>query len=147
MATNRKAFFHYAIIDIFEAGIVLSGPEVKSLRLGNVSMEGSFARVANNEVFIHNLTIQPYEFNHVEKTDPARTRKLLFNAAEIKRLIGQTQIKGNTLIPLEIYFKGSWAKIKIGLAKGKNYMDKRDTIKKRDMAREVNREFKGNFKA
>lgn len=142
VATNRKALFNYAVLETFEAGICLAGPEVKSARLGQVTLESSFARVDGEEIFIHNLRINPYAFNHVETLDPDRTRKLLLGRKEINKLIGKTRIKGLALVPLEMYFKGGWAKVKLALAEGKKHQDKRDTIKKREASRDMQRAFK-----
>ncbi|MDD4004351.1 MAG: SsrA-binding protein SmpB [Elusimicrobiaceae bacterium] len=139
VATNRKALFNYAVLETYEAGICLTGPEVKSVRLGNVTIEGSFARVDGDEVFLHNLSIRPYEFNHVQVLPPDRIRKLLLGRKEIDRLIGKTRIKGHTLVPLEIYFKNGWAKLKLALAQGKQHKDKRDSIKKREVERDMER--------
>lgn len=139
VATNRKALFNYAVLETYEAGMSLTGSEVKSLRLGNVTIEGSFARVNGEEVFVHNLTIQPYEFSTIDRPAPDRIRKLLLGRREINKLIGQTRIKGHTLVPLEIYFKNGWAKMKLALAEGKQHKDKRATIKKREVARDMQR--------
>ncbi|HOX23903.1 MAG TPA: SsrA-binding protein SmpB [Elusimicrobiales bacterium] len=147
VASNRKALHDYHITDTYEAGLCLTGPEVKSLRERQVSMEQSFARLNGGEAFILNLNIKPYRFDHVTTTlEPARTRKLLLKASELKKLIGRVAIKGNSLIPLEIYFKRGWAKVKLGLAEGKKAADKRDSIKKKDLEREVRREFKSSFR-
>ncbi|NLO92618.1 MAG: SsrA-binding protein SmpB [Elusimicrobia bacterium] len=147
VASNRKALHNYHITDSYEAGLCLSGPEVKSLREKQVSMEQSFARLNGGEAFLHNLSINPYKFDHSGALyEPARTRKLLLKSAELKKLIGAVSIKGNTLVPLEIYFKRGWAKVKIGLAQGKKAADKRDDIKKKDLEREVRRQFRSDFR-
>ena len=146
VSVNRKALFNYHIIETFEAGLSLLGPEVKSLRLRQASLDGSFAIIEKNEVLLHNLHITPYAFNHVQELNPLRTRKLLLKRNEIKRLTGQTSIKGHALVPLEIYFRNGWAKIKLALAKGKKFYDKRENIRKKDMARELKRDFKVKYK-
>ena len=146
VASYRKAWHHYEIFEEFEAGICLKGPEVKSLREGKASMEGSFARVEGVEVFLHNLHIPPYRHNTLEDIPPTRPRKLLLHRKEIAKLLGKQQVKGLALIPLEIYFKNGWAKVRLALAKGKRGPDKRDSIRKKDASREMEREFKGRFK-
>lgn len=146
VATNRKARFHYEILEEYEAGLALKGPEVKSLRNGKISLEGAFALVENDEVFLHNLHISPYAMNTVEEISPTRTRKLLMRRKEILRLTGRHQVKGLSLIPLEIYFKHGWAKVRLALAKGKRGPDKRESIRKKDAAREMERSFKNKFK-
>jgi len=146
VATYRKALHHYEIFEEMEAGLCLKGPEVKSLRDGKVSMDGSFARVEGTEVFLHNLHIPPYKNNTVEDIPPTRTRKLLLHTKEIAKLLNKQQVKGLSLIPLEIYFKRGWAKVRLALAKGKRGPDKRESIKKKEASREMEREFKGRFK-
>jgi len=149
VATNRKAFHHYEILETYEAGMVLSGSEVKSLRAGQASIQEGFARVSGSQVLLYNVHIPPYIHNtRGESYDPIRTRKLLLHQAEIKRLMGrlQGQGKGCTLLPLEIYFKRGWAKLSLALAKGKRGPDRRDQIKKRDTSRELERDFKGRYK-
>lgn len=148
VATNRKAFHNYHITDTYEAGIVLTGAEVKSMRDKQVSMEQSFARLDGGQAFLHNLNIKPYRYDHnLAVYEPARTRKLLLNRTELKKLLGRVSIKGSTIVPLEIYFKNGWAKVKLGLAEGKKAVDKRDDIKKKDIEREVRREFKADFRS
>lgn len=141
---NKKAFFDYFVDETYEAGIVLKGTEVKSLRLGRANLRDSFARIRNNEVYLINLHISPYEQgDRFTQPDTTRTRKLLLNRTEIKKLIGKTKEKGYTLIVTKIYFKRGKAKAELGLARGKKHYDKRESIKKKDMEREVSREFKG----
>ena len=148
VATNRKAFHNYHITDTYEAGIVLTGAEVKSMRDKQVSMEQSFARLDGGQAFLHNLNIKPYRYDHnLAVYEHARTRKLLLNRTELKKLLGRVSIKGCTIVPLEIYFKNGWAKVKLGLAEGKKAVDKRDDIKKKDVEREVRREFKADFRS
>jgi len=139
---NRKAYFDYFIDEVIEAGIVLSGPEVKSIRLGKVNINDGFARIQKGEVYLHNAHISPYPFTPLESFDPTRTRKLLLHRREIKRLIGKTEEKGYTLIPLKLYFRDQYVKVELGLAKGKKKYDKRETIRRRDEEREMQRQRK-----
>ena len=134
---NRRAAYDYFIDEVYEAGMLLLGPEAKSLREGRASLVDSYARVKKGEVYLHNMRITPYPHAHHMNLDPTRTRKLLLNKGEIKRLIGKTEQKGYTLIPLKVYFSGSWAKVELGLAKGKRRVDKRRTLKEKDLKREM----------
>ena len=134
---NKKAFHDYSINEVLEAGIVLLGPEVKSLRDGRSSLVDGYARIKNGEVFLYNMHITPYPFAHNLNLDPKRTRKLLLNKQEIKRLIGKTKEKGYTLIPLKVYFFNSRAKVELGLAKGKKKFDKRHALKEKEQKREI----------
>jgi len=141
---NKKAFHNYFIEDTYEAGISLLGTEVKSLRQGKANLGDSYAKIKNGEVFLIDAHISPYShanrFNH----DPLRPRKLLLHKREIKRLIGKVQEKGYTLIPLRLYFsEGGKAKVELGLAKGKKLIDKRETIKRKAIDREIERGRKG----
>ena len=140
---NRKANFDYEIIDTFESGIVLTGTEIKSIRLGKANLKDSYAIVRNHELYILNMHISSYEqgnrFNHEE----TRTRKLLMHKEEIAKLEEKIKLEGFTLIPLKLYFKKGNAKILLGLAKGKKNYDKRETIKKKDMDRQVQKDLKG----
>lgn len=144
VSDNRQARHLYEILETYEAGIQLVGTEVKAIRAGKVNLRDGFALVRNGEALLLNVHISPYEasgqyFNH----DPRRTRKLLLNRKEINKLIGQVEQKGLTLVPLKMYFKGSWVKISIGLGRGKKLYDKRETLKRRqderDMARMLKR--------
>lgn len=146
VATNRRARHNFHILETFEAGISLQGPEVKSLRLKQASMDQSFARVDNNEVFLHGLHIAPYAFNTLQSLDPVRTRKLLLKQKEIRRLCGRNTVKGTAIIPLEIYFRRGWAKVLVAIARGKQGPDKRESIKRRDTAREMQRDFREKYK-
>ena len=139
---NRKASHDYFIDEVLEAGIVLLGPEVKSLREGRASLMDGYARVNNGEIFLYNMHITPYPYTHHLNLDPKRTRKLLLNRTEIKRLIGKTKVKGYSLIPLKVYFDGSWAKVELGLAKGKRKVDKRHTLREKELKREMELERK-----
>ncbi len=142
VATNRKAYHDYFIEDSFEAGLVLQGTEVKSLRLGLANLTDSYAIVKNNEVFLFNANISPYPFGNIMNHEPLRTRKLLLHRDEIRKLVGKMTQKGFTLIPLKIYFTRGKAKVQIGLAKGKKAFDKRETIKEKESKREVERTVK-----
>jgi SsrA-binding protein len=136
---NRKAYHDYHIEDVFEAGIVLSGTEVKSLRQGKANLKDSYVIINEGELFLLNCHISPYSHGNIMNHDPLRTRKLLMHEEEIKGLSGKIATKGYTLIPLKIYFKNSFAKVEIGLAKGKRLFEKRETIKEREARREIER--------
>jgi SsrA-binding protein len=142
IATNRQARFRFHLLETFEAGIVLQGSEVKSARDSKVNLKDSFAVVRDGEVWLHNCHIAPYGPAR-EGHDPERPRKLLLKRREIERLIGKTQEKGLTLVPVRMYFSGSRAKVELALAKGKEHHDKRDAIRDRDQRREIERELKG----
>jgi SsrA-binding protein len=142
IANNKKAYFDFFIEDKYEAGIALHGTEVKSLRMGKCSLKESFIRVENGEMFIYNMHISPYEKGNIFNKDPLRVRKLLLHKYEINKLAGQVVQKGYTLVPLQIYFKGSLVKLEIGLARGKKLYDKRDEIAKKDQRREAEKDFK-----
>lgn len=142
VAVNRKARHDYHILDTYEAGLVLKGTEVKSLREGKVSLRESFAQFENNELYIMNMHISPYAFGNIFNVNPKRKRKLLLHQREIDRLRGQVQEKGLTLVPLRMYFKSGHAKIELALAKGKKLYDKRRTLAEKDAQREVERELK-----
>jgi SsrA-binding protein len=136
---NRKAYFEYHIDDLYEAGLVLKGTEVKSLRLGKANIQDSFARFRDGEIFLLNAHISPYPHAAGENHDPTRPRKLLLHRREMKRLMGKLTERGYTLIPLKLYFKNEHAKIELGLAKGKKKFDKRETIRRREEQRELER--------
>ncbi len=137
IAENRKANFDYHILDTFEAGIVLLGTEIKSMREGGVSLRESFCKVKGAEVFLWNAHIAPYSHRGSAEHETTRTRKLLLHRQEINKLIGKTVEKGLTLVPLRMYFKKGRAKVVIALARGKNTIDKRETIKRREADRET----------
>jgi SsrA-binding protein len=139
VARNRKALHEYHIIDSYEAGIVLAGPEVKSIRGGKVSLTEAFARIEGNEALLYGMHITPYDPASRWNVDPIRTRKLLLHRREIRRLIGATQQEGFTLVPLELYLKDGFVKVALGLGKGKKNYDKREDAKKRDADREMQR--------
>ncbi len=136
---NRKAFHDYHIEETIEAGISLLGTEVKSLRAGQANLKDSYVLVKDNEVFLLNCHISPYSHGNITNHEPLRTRKLLLHRKEIERLRGKVAQKGYTLIPLKVYFKGSMAKVEVGLAKGKQVFEKRDKIKEREAKREIAR--------
>jgi len=136
---NRKAYHDYHIEETFEAGIALSGTEVKSLREGKANVKDSYVIIKDNEVSLLNCHISPYSHGNIMNHDPLRTRKLLLHRKEINRLWGKTAMRGFTLIPLKIYFKGPVAKVEIALAKGKKLFEKRETIKEKDARREIAR--------
>ena len=142
IANNKKAIHDYFVEDSFEAGIVLHGTEVKSLRQGHCSIKESFVDIDNGEVFIHQMHISPYEKGNIFNKDPLRVRKLLLHKKEILKIFGKMKEQGITVVPLQVYFSGSLVKIEIGLAKGKKLYDKRETIAKKDQKREAQREFK-----
>jgi len=146
VATNRRARHKFNLVERMEAGIVLQGSEVKSLREGKAQMSDAYAVVDKGEVWLRNLHIPPYEPASRENHEPERPRKLLLHRPEIERLVGKTQQKGQTLIPVRIYFKGPHAKVELALATGKEGRDRRREIADRDVRREVEREFKGRYR-
>ena len=137
IAENRKAFHDYHILETYEAGLVLMGTEVKSIREGRVNLRDSFARTEGGEVFVYNIHIQPYSHRGYADHDPIRKRKLLLHEHEIRKLIGKVMEKGMTLVPVRLYFKNGRVKVALGLAKGKQAHDKRETIKRREADRET----------
>lgn len=137
VASNRKARHDYFILDTLEAGLVLKGTEVKSLRSGNANLQDSYALVKNGELWLFGMHISPYEHGSFSNHDPRRTRKLLLSKREIRRLLGRVQEKGLTIIPLSIYFKGAYAKIELAIAQGKKSYDKRESIKQREAKRDI----------
>ena len=139
IANNKKARHDYTILDDYEAGMVLLGSEVKSIRGGAVNLKDSYASIKNGEVWVHQMHVSPYPYAYYGNHDPFRKRKLLLNKHEIKRLIGKTTEKGLALVPLSLYFKGGRIKLKLGLAKGKKSYDKRQSIKEREAKRDLNR--------
>jgi len=139
IAENRKARHDYIIVDQYEAGLVLTGTEVQSLRLGKVNLKDSYARVKNGEVFLYQVHISPYPFAYYNNHDPLRVRKLLLHKREILRLYAKANEQGHTLVPLKIYFKAGKAKITLALAKGKREFDKRQSIRDRKQKREMDR--------
>lgn len=142
IANNKKAYHDYFILEKFEAGIELVGTEVKSLRMGKCSLKESFIRIDKGEVFVYGMHISPYEKGNIFNKDPLRVRKLLVHRAEINKMMGKIAQKGYTIVPLQIYFKGSLVKMEIALAQGKKLYDKREDIAKKDQRREAEKEFK-----
>lgn len=139
IAENRKARYDYIIVDQYEAGLVLTGTEVQSLRLGKANLKDSYAKVKDGEVWLYQMHISPYPFAHYNNHDPLRVRKLLLHKREILRLYAKANEQGHTLVPLKLYFKAGKAKITLALAKGKREFDKRETLRERDRKREVER--------
>lgn len=142
IANNKKAYHDYFIEEKYEAGLVLHGTEVKSLRQGKCSIKESFIRIENCEMFIYGMHVSPYEKGNIFNKDPLRPKKLLLHKREIMKLLGKIKEKGYTLVPLQVYFMSGRAKIEIGLAKGKKLYDKREDIAKKDQRRESERDFK-----
>ncbi|UNC90797.1 SsrA-binding protein SmpB [Candidatus Contubernalis alkaliaceticus] len=141
-AKNRKARHDYHIEETYEAGIVLQGTEVKSIRAGKVNLKDSFARVDRGELFLYNMHISPYEQGNIANHDPLRTRKLLMHKMEIKRFIGLIKEKGYTIIPLKLYLRNGKIKVELGLGKGKKLYDKRKTLHEKTAQREIERAFR-----
>jgi len=148
ISTNRKAFHDYLIFDKFTAGIVLTGTEIKSIRKGAINLKDSFAKIENSEIFLYNMHISPYEQGNRYNHEPDRVRKLLLNKQEIMKMLGKIKKDGYAIIPLELFLSHGFAKIEIGLAKGKKLYDKREAIAKktqdRDIARQIKRWGMGN---
>ncbi len=142
VANNKKAYHDYFIEEKYEAGLVLHGTEVKSLRMGKCSIKEAFIRIENGEVYIYGMHISPYEKGNIFNKDPLRIKKLLLHKQQIRKLIGNSSEKGYTIVPLQVYFKDGRAKIEIGLAKGKKLYDKRQDIAKKDQKREAEKELK-----
>ena len=142
VANNKKAWTDYFIDDKIECGIELFGTEVKSIRMGHCSIKEAFVRIDKGEVYVYGMHINPYEKGNIFNKDPLRSRKLLLHRSEIDKLEGKIREKGITLVPLQVYFKGSLVKVEIGLARGKKLYDKRADIAKKDQRREVEREYK-----
>jgi SsrA-binding protein len=145
IAVNKKARHDYFIEDEYETGLVLTGTEVKSLRMGKANLKDSYARIKNGEVYVHQMHISPYPFAYYNNHDPLRVRKLLLHKWEIRKLYGKVNEKGHALIPLKLYFRGGKVKLSLALAKGKRKHDKREDIRRRDQKRELDRERK-NYK-
>ncbi len=139
ISVNRKARHDYSFSDEYEAGMVLVGSEVKSIRSGGVNLKDAYASIKNNEVWVHNMHISPYPYAYYGNHDPFRIRKLLLHKSEIKKLIGKTTEKGLAMIPMSLYFKNGKIKMKLGLGKGKRMYDKRQSLKNREADREMHR--------
>ena len=142
VANNKKAYFDYFIEDKYEAGVALHGTEVKSIRMGKCSIKESYIKIENGEVFIYGMHVSPYEKGNIFNKDPMRIKKLLMHKYEINKLNGKLQQKGLTLVPLQVYLKGGLVKVEVGLARGKKLYDKRESLAKKDMKREAEKEFK-----
>lgn len=142
VANNKKAYHDYFVDEKYEAGLVLHGTEVKSLRMGKCSIKESFIRIEDGEVWVYGMHISPYEMGNIFNKDPLRPKKLLMHKAEIHKLLGKIKEKGFTLVPLQVYFKDGRAKIEIGLCRGKKLYDKRQDIAKKDQRREAEKDFK-----
>ena len=142
ISTNKKARRDYEILDTYECGMELKGTEVKSIRMGKCSVKEAFVKVEKEEVWVYGMHISPYEKGNIFNKDPLRIRKLLLHDYEIRKLEAQIKEKGYTLVPLQVYFKGSLVKVEIGLARGKKLYDKRQDIAKKDQRREAERDFK-----
>lgn len=145
IAKNPTARHNYTITDTFEAGIVLTGTEIKSIRNGKVNIKDTYVNVKNGEIFIYGMHISPYEFGNIFNKDPLRTRKLLLHKKEIFKLQGMIKEKGISLVPISIYFEGNKVKLEIGIGKGKKLYDKRQDIAKKDAQRKIDRALKGGF--
>ena len=142
VANNKKVYHEYFLEETYEAGISLAGTEVKSIRMGKCSIKESFIRIEKDEVFIYGMHISPYEKGNIFNKDPLRVKKLLLHKYEINKMAGKIAEKGYTLVPLQVYFRGSLVKVELGLAKGKKLYDKRQDIAKKDQKREAEKEFK-----
>ena len=142
VAANRKALHDYFVLERFEAGVELFGTEVKSIRMGKCSIKESFIHIENGEVILYGMHISLYEKGNIFNKDPLRPRKLLMHKKEIQKMVGKIAQKGYTIVPVEVYFKGSLVKVQVALAKGKKLYDKRQDIAKKDQRREAERDFK-----
>ena len=142
VANNKKAYHDYFIDEKYETGIELAGTEVKSIRMGKCSIKEAFVRIDKGEVWVYGMNINPYEKGNIFNKDPLRPKKLLMHKSEIRKLVGKIAEQGYTLVPVEVYFKGSLVKVQIALAKGKKLYDKRQDIARKDMRREAERDFK-----
>ena len=142
---NRKAYFNYAIEDTYEAGIVLRGTEVKSIRNGKINLSDSYADFKNKELYLINCHISPYSHSYYDNHEPLRRRKLLMKRRELHRISTKVAERGYTLIPLKVYFKRGYVKVELGLARGKKAHDKRESIKQRDIERDIRANIKGRY--
>ncbi|KMY51762.1 SsrA-binding protein SmpB [Peribacillus loiseleuriae] len=146
LAQNKKAYHDYFIEETFEAGIVLQGTEIKSIRAGKANLKDSFAKIERGELYLHNMHVSPYEQGNRYNHDPLRTRKLLLHRKEINKLIGETKETGYTIVPLKVYLKNGFAKVLIGLGKGKKQYDKREDLKRKEAKRDIERAFRDRQK-
>jgi SsrA-binding protein len=144
ICSNKKAYHEYFIEEKFEAGMVLQGTEVKSLRMGKANLNDSFAMVKNGEAYLHNLHISPYDFGNRQNHDPDRMRKLLLHKKEIVKLFGSVREQGYSIVPLRLFFKDGLVKVEVGLGKGKKLYDKREDLKKKDHKRDMAQALKGS---
>lgn len=145
IAKNPTAKHNYTIVDTLEAGIVLTGTEIKSIRAGKVNLKDSYASIKNGEVFVYSMHISPYEHGNIFNKDPLRDRKLLLSRREINKLVGLINQKGYTLVPISLYFKGSFVKLELGIGKGKKLYDKREDIAKKDAEMKIRKAMKQNY--
>lgn len=143
ITSNRRARYEYHLLENFEAGMVLTGTEIKSIRAGKVNLQDAYARVENGEAWLFNMHVAPYEQGNRMNVDPMRPRKLLLKRGELNRLIGKLQTSGLTLVPLSLYIRNGFAKVELALARGKKLYDKRQALEERENRREVERELKG----
>ncbi|MGE6379024.1 SsrA-binding protein SmpB [Peribacillus muralis] len=146
LAQNKKAYHDFFIEQTFEAGIVLKGTEIKAIRAARVNLKDAFAKIENGEIYLYNMHVSPYEQGNQFNHDPLRTRKLLLHKKEISKLIGETKEAGYTIVPLKMYLKNGFAKVLIGLGKGKKQYDKRDDLKKKEAKRDIERAFRDRQK-
>ena len=146
IANNKKAYHDYFIDEKYECGIELYGTEVKSIRMGKCSIKEAFVRIDKGEVYVYGMHISPYEKGNIFNKDPLRVRRLLLHKSELNKMAGKIKEKGYTLVPLQVYFKGSLVKVEIGLARGKKLYDKRQDIAKKDQQREVERDYRQKFR-
>ena len=147
VAQNKKAYHDYFIEETYEAGIVLQGTEIKSIRASRLNLKDAHARIQNGEMYLYNMHISPYEQGNRYNHDPLRVRKLLLHRREINKLIGETKEQGYTLVPLKVYLKNGFAKVLIGLGKGKKQYDKREDLKKKEAKRDIERAFRDRQKS
>lgn len=142
LAQNKKAYHDYTILETYEAGIVLKGTEIKSVRQGKLNLKDGFVKIQNGEAYLWNVHISPYDQGNLFNHDPLRSRKLLLHKKQLQKLIGELKVQGITLIPLKVYLKDGFAKVLIGLAKGKKQYDKREDLKRKEQKREIDRSLK-----
>lgn len=145
IAKNPTAYHNYEIIQKIEAGIVLYGTEIKSIRAGKVNLKDSYASIERNgEIYVYSMHISPYDFGNIYNKDPMRPKKLLLNRKEINKLVGEVSKKGYTLVPISLYFKGNFVKLELGIGRGKKLYDKREDLKKKEAERKIDRYMKEN---
>lgn len=145
ISANKKAYHDFEILETFQAGMVLTGTEIKSIRAGKINLKDSFAKVENNEIWLYNAHISPYEKGNIYNHEPERKRKLLLTSEEIKKISSKVKELSYTIVPTKIYISRGWAKIEIGLGKGKKLYDKRDSIAKKTQKRDIERELKNRY--